>query len=255
MAIINNSLSVSTSYLQNDCSYENCYCNNQAFTDYPSPMSSPNSPEMVDISRNNENPQYSNTPYSPDSYDYCASPCSIITNDDIDVDLDTTSERSYTTTSYTNINISDNYCENGSTRNSKKRSFSEVDDYDIDSMDDEELESYYENIDLDLYPKVKSPSELLIFSPFVMKRFKLYNHEKSIKDESNYELNTPKIVEITDDDESITSHTSSDEIMPSESCISTPLNNGNSYMPSPESLPNDFCNSTYYNNADASYNV
>jgi len=250
MSIINNSLSISTSNLQNDYSYDNCYCNNQTFTDYPSPMSSPNSPDLVDISRNNENLQYNNNPYSSDSYDYCASPCSIITNDDIDIDidLDTTSEGSYTT-SYTNTNT---YYENDLTRNSKKRSFSEVDDYNIDSMDDEELESYYENIDLDLYPKVKSPSELLIFSPFITKRFKLYDHKKSIQDETNYGLNTPKIVEITDDDESIITCSSSDEYMPSES-FPTSLNNGSSYISSSESSSNDFYNNTY-NNVDSFFN-
>lgn len=278
MSVINNSLSVSTSNFENEYGFDSCYCNNcnnQTFTDYPSPMSSPNSPELNDTTRNTENAQSNNNPYFSDSYDYCASPSSIITNDDVDIDVDisTTSDGSYTT-SYTNANTNNTYCENCSPRKSKKRSFSEVDGsdtcYDVDSMNDEELESYYNNIDLDLYPKVKSPSELLIFSPFVMKRFKLYDHKKSIQDDSNYNtfgyngLNTPKIVEITDDEES--SFTSSDESMPSESSFIPLVNTTHSNSSSQESI-NTFCScspfisslqqqkSTYYNNADSSFNV
>jgi len=175
MSTITEPLIVSTTNPQNSYYYDSNFCDNKNFTDYPSPVSSPDSPML------SEDTELKSNNYS--YCDYCASPCSITSDDDdvdIVIDLNTPSERSYTNNNtYTNINNSlqqNNSCI--STKNKRKRSFSEVEDNvfcNIDNMSEEELDSYFDSIDLDLFPKVKSSSELLIFSPLAMKRFKLSN--------------------------------------------------------------------------------
>jgi len=210
MSTITDSLYVSTS--QNNC-FDNYYYDNQYCTDYPSPMSSPNSPDLSEISGNQNEGKSNNFSYFSDSWDYCNSPCSTTFSDDIDIDIDTTSERSYTNNNNAYAPLSpldSSQCEQ-SRKMSKKRSFSEVEDIDvfsnIDKMNEEEIDNYLNSIDLDLYPKVKSSSELLIFSPLAMKRFKLSDRKSSKGKENNYncfnledDTNTPRIVEITDDE-------------------------------------------------------
>jgi len=235
MSSITEPLFVSTSNLrQNQYCFDGCCYDNQGYTDYPSPMSSPNSPDLSDYSENNCDINNCNTCNNcscfSDMYDYCASPLSPASNDDIDIEIDlntnTTSQGSYTNMyQYTNNNITNNsrYTDSSVSKKSRKRSFSEVEDVDIfskiDSMNEEEIDDYLNNIDLDLFPKVKSSSELLIFSPLAMKRFKLSNNKKSMLNENNYNcfdsnnINTPEIVEIVDEEDS--QYSSSEESMSS----------------------------------------
>jgi len=191
--------------------------------DYPSPKSSPSSPELTEILENQTNRKSNDYSLFSDNDNYCASPCSSY-NYDIDIDIDTTSERSYTNMN-TYINTNNNKIHINTPLSplessqqyvptkkiNKKRSYSEVEDTNVftnlDTMDEEEMDEYLDNIDMDLLPKVKSSSELLIFSALSMKRFKLSNR-KSKGERNNYncfnlndETNTPKIVELSDDED------------------------------------------------------
>jgi len=221
MSEISDHLFVSNSNSQSTYCFGGC-CDNQYCVDYPSPQSSPSTPEFNDISDNQTDMETNNYSLFGCNNNCCASPCSTTYSDDINIDLDTTSERSYTNIkSYTNPDINlhmeiplspvdSTYCSSPKKLN-KKRSFSEVDDAQtfnsLDTMSEEEMDNYINNIDLDLFPKVKSSSELLIFSPLSLKRFKLSN-KKSNGIESNYDcfnpkddIDTPRIVEINDDED------------------------------------------------------
>jgi len=222
MSEINDHLFVSNSNSQSTYCFGGCCCDNQYCVDYPSPQSSPSTPELNDISENQTDMETNDYSLFSCNNNYCASPCSTTFSDDINIDLDTTSERSYTNTnSYTNSNINlhmeipispvDSTCFISPKKLNKKRSFSEVDDAEVfnnlDRMSEEEMDNYINNIDLDLFPKVKSSSELLIFSPLSMKRFKLSN-KKSEGLENNCncfnpkdDIDTPRIVEINDDED------------------------------------------------------
>ncbi|OUM60822.1 hypothetical protein PIROE2DRAFT_62906 [Piromyces sp. E2] len=253
MSTISEPLFVSTTNLrQNQYSFDGCYYDNQGYTDYPSPMSSPNSPDLSEISGNNSDcGNNCHCSYFTNVYDYCPSPLSPASNDDIDIDIDidtnTTSQGSYTTMNqYTNTNTTNNslYSDCSVSKKSRKRSYSEVEDVDIfsdiDCMNEDEIDNYLNNIDLDLFPRVKSSSELLIFSPLAMKRFKLSNNKKSMLNENNYNCfesinnNTPQIVEITDEEEEDNQYTSSEESMSS-------LSSNASSISSSSSSSNIFC--------------
>ncbi|ORY21392.1 hypothetical protein LY90DRAFT_707471 [Neocallimastix californiae] len=217
-----------TNIRQNTYCFDGCYCENQCCVDYPSPKSSPSTPELTEILENQTERKLKDYSLFSDIDNYCASPCSSY-NYDIDIDIDTTSGRSYTNMN-TYINTNNNKIRintplsplETTKKINKKRSYSEVEDTDIftnlDTMDEEEMDDYLDNIDMDLLPKVKSSSELLIFSSLSMKRFKLSN-KKSKGEKNNYncfnlneEINTPKIVELSDDEDahqSISNETSS----------------------------------------------
>jgi len=224
MSIITDPSFISNSNVrQSTYCFDGCYCENQYCMDYPSPKSSPSSPELTEILENQTNRKSNDYSLFSDNDNYCASPCSSY-NYDIDIDIDTTSERSYTNMN-TYINTNNNKIHINTPLSplessqqyvptkkiNKKRSYSEVEDTNVftnlDTMDEEEMDEYLDNIDMDLLPKVKSSSELLIFSALSMKRFKLSNR-KSKGERNNYncfnlndETNTPKIVELSDDED------------------------------------------------------
>jgi len=256
MSIITDSLSISTN--QNNY-FDGYYCDNQFCTDYPSPISSPNSPDFSEISGCQEGEIKSNN-YFQDSCDYCNSPCSTTFNDDIDIDINNTSERSYTTdNTYVPLSPIDSSQYEQTNKISKKRSFDEVEDTDIisniDTMSDEEIDNYLNNIDLDLFPKVKSSSELLIFSPLAMKRFKLSNKKSNEGEKSNYncfdledDTNTPRIVEITDDEDMYKNISQESSEFSSNINTNTPMyftpsySSNNTCFTSPISKSNNFYN-------------
>ncbi|ORX76521.1 hypothetical protein BCR32DRAFT_271234 [Anaeromyces robustus] len=264
MSIVTDPLLVSSiNYDQDTCNCEGCYYNNQIYTDYPSPVSSP---DFSEISENQAEIKScnDNSPYYSDTFEYCDSPSSITENEDIEIEIDLNNDNNTTTSkrSYTNMNNDDIYTNPTTTNNNKtnnkryprcftptspvnsmsslktsrKRSYSEVEDTsifsNIDSMNEEDIDTYLNNIDFDLFPKVKSSSELLIFSPLAMKRFKLSNRSK--QNNHNYQgeecnsnyfdseniYNTPRIVELSDD-EDISQYSSQNSVISNHT--STPL--------------------------------